>query len=66
MTEDDTFAALRRPSVHEMVGLHKDWRQNHVVHCGFENLAWAEKYHWKWGEYLRARKAAGYDYDDRR
>ena len=66
MTEENTFEALRRPSVHEMVGLYKEWTRNHVVHCGFENIEWAKKHKWAWGEYLRARKAAGYGYDDRR
>jgi hypothetical protein len=65
MTEDDTFRILARPSVHEMVRLDGQ-RTRMKPYCAISNIVWAKEHGWQWGEYQRARKAAGYNYDDGR
>jgi len=67
MDEDDTFRILSRPSVHEMVMIDGRRPQRlRPLYSSLDNIVWAAEYGWSWGEYQRARKAAGYKYDDGR
>jgi len=63
-TEDDTFRILSRPSIHQMVSLHVEWKKKHQRRDGTynstHNLRFAKHYGWGWIEYLRAKKEAGY------
>jgi hypothetical protein len=65
-TEDDTFRILARPSIHEMVELHRKWKIKHSRKDGsyntVHNLSFVKHYGWTWFEYLRAKKEAGYTF----
>jgi len=66
MTEDDTFRVLARPSVEEMVKLHREhyreWCSNSEVYPASQCVIFAKHHGWGWLEYLIARKASGLSY----
>jgi hypothetical protein len=62
MTEEDTFNALRRPNIHEMVSLYHRWIfSNYPGHKNtLHNIEFPKAHGWEWIEFLEAKKAAGY------
>ena len=66
-TEDDLFRILKRPDIHAMVVLHRDWVRDHRdagggIYDQRKNLELVKLYGWDWIEFLKARHEAGYSF----
>lgn len=63
-TEDDTFRILSRPSIHEMVVLHRDWKRKFTDEGKEFNTMWnisfMRSYGWDWTEFLIEKNKRGY------
>lgn len=57
-TEEDTYNALPRPSIHEMHKLHHEWAVQYRMKTT-DNIVFVNNYGWGWVEFLEAKIAAG-------
>jgi hypothetical protein len=59
-TEEDTFRTLAKPVIDKMVVIYQTEKKKYYRSCSLDNIAICKKYGWRWEEFLRAKKDAGY------
>lgn len=56
MNEDDTFKALSRPQIREMMKLYEQWdKDRNYAYPTSERIDFMKSHRWSWIEFLRER-----------